>query len=161
MVADSHSVSVTYQPQLDNGLLLMLSNSSNSLLLAVGMFNGEVSSLHHVTLCDCTHTPLSSIQLRIADFSNGSMDSYESLGQVCDPVNSTTYNFTLTYGSTLAEASVMTVQGDGAMNTQIPFLPDGSDQLLLDVGNIPRNKIPYVHNFLFYIHMGLGGLGWS
>lgn len=41
--SSSHTISFEFQPQLDNGLLLLLSESNGtSPALAVGMFNGDV-----------------------------------------------------------------------------------------------------------------------
>lgn len=43
-VGDSQSTFVTFQPQLDNGLVLVLTDgNATTALLAVGIFNGEVS----------------------------------------------------------------------------------------------------------------------
>lgn len=39
----SETISVTFQPRRDNGLVLMLMEVNGSSVLAVGMFNGEVN----------------------------------------------------------------------------------------------------------------------
>lgn len=42
---DSQTLSIVFQPQLDNGLVLMLTDVNGSLpLLAVGLVNGEVNN---------------------------------------------------------------------------------------------------------------------
>ena len=45
---DTQNIFIIFQPQLDNGLVFTLTDeNATTALLAVGMFNGEVSSYNH------------------------------------------------------------------------------------------------------------------
>lgn len=131
-VDTSETVSVTFQPRRDNGLVLMVTdvNASES-VLAVGMFNGEVNQIDIQCISSC-HAISLPFQLRLSNFSS---DSMLLLPSVCEPANPTFYTISLTY----TQGSVEVV-AQGMNGVRFP-ISARDETLLLTIGNTPRMSI--------------------